>query len=134
MAVRAKVPNLVVRRVHSDTFLLEANMKRLATTFRKSKWLAFHMRWAFVAGLSLNRTNNFVKGSGELCLKIVWCRNNFCNPIHTKISNLTKQLRLSSSRNSDIFRTTIMYKYGGTYLDSDAVSIRPLPSDKERKT
>ena len=25
-----------------------------------------------------------------------------------------------------------MYKYGGTYLDSDAVSIRPLPTDKER--
>ena len=43
-AVQAKVPNLVLRRVHSDSFLLEANMKRLANKFRKSKWLAFHMR------------------------------------------------------------------------------------------
>ena len=48
-AVRAKVPNLVVRRVHSDTFLLEANMRRLAKIFRKSKWLAFHMRWGHIA-------------------------------------------------------------------------------------
>ncbi len=44
-------------------------------------------------------------------------------------ANITKTSKFPLVQLSDVVRVSLLYKYGGTYLDTDTVTLRQLPED-----